>query len=294
MLHSMTGYGEAQGHFQGTAYTTEIRAVNNRYFKARIKLPDLLMFLEDEIEKMLRTQLSRGMVSCNLRLKDALQNESFDINEKILARYIKKLRRVSSAAQMQNKFDISNLLTLPGVLMPNEPEDSMLKDLKDFVIDLIQQALDRLKEMQAAEGVALENDLKSHCQQIKEKLVTISNRSRVVLEDYHDKLKQKVETLLAESDVELDQATVLREVAVFAEKSDITEEITRLDSHLVQFEENCKTNGQAGRRLDFLAQEMLREANTIASKAADVDITSDVIDIKCCIDRIKEQVQNVK
>jgi uncharacterized protein (TIGR00255 family) len=290
----MTGYGEAQGQFQSATYIAEIRAVNNRYFKARIKLPDAIMFLEDKIETMLRKQLSRGMVTYILRLKDASQNELLEINEKTLAGYIEKLKNISSSAKIEHSIDISSLLTLPGVLIPIEPDINLADNLKEFVLDLTQQALNRLKEMQAAEGNALVEDLTGHCQQIREKLEKISTRSQVVLQEYHDKLKVRVETLLAASDVELDQPTVAREVAVFAEKSDIAEEIARLDSHISQFEENCQADGQAGRRLDFLSQEMLREANTIASKCADTEIINSVIDIKCSIDRIKEQVQNVK
>ncbi|MHC4186637.1 MAG: YicC/YloC family endoribonuclease [Planctomycetota bacterium] len=294
MLNSMTGYGEAQGQFQSATYIAEIRAVNNRYFKARIKLPDAVMFLEDKIETMLRQQLSRGMVTYILRLKDASQNELLEINEKILTGYIEKLKNISSSTKMEHSIDISDLLTLPGVLIPIEPDSNLAGNLKEFVLDLTQQALNRLKEMQDAEGNALVADLKGHCQQIREELEKISARSQVVLQEYHDKLKLRVETLLAASDVELDQPTVAREVSVFAEKSDIAEEIARLDSHISQFEQNCQADGQAGRRLDFLSQEMLREANTIASKCADTEIINSVIDIKCSIDRIKEQVQNVK
>jgi uncharacterized protein (TIGR00255 family) len=290
----MTGYGEAQAQFQQGTYIIEIRAVNNRYFKARVKLPDSIMFLEDQIESMLRSQLSRGMVASILRIKDTSQNNLMGINEKTLTDYIEKLKVISSSTQIEHSIDIASLLTLPGVMIPFEPDSSQVNSLKEFVLDLTQQAINRLKEMQAAEGLALEKDLIGNCRQIREKLGEISARSQVVLQQYHDKLKLRVDTLLATSDVELDQATVAREVAVFAEKSDIAEEIARLYSHLEQFEQNCETDGQAGRRLDFLSQEMLREANTIASKCADPDIVNSVIEVKCNIDRIKEQVQNVK
>jgi uncharacterized protein (TIGR00255 family) len=290
----MTGYGEAQGQFQSATYIAEIRAVNNRYFKARVKLPDSVMFLEDTIETMLRQQLSRGMVTYILRLKDASQNDLSEINEKTLTGYIEKLKNISSSTGVENSIDISSLLTLPGVLIPIEPDSNLAEDLKEFVLNLTQQALNRLNEMQTAEGIALVKDLTGHCQQIREKLEKISARSQMVIQEYHNKLKLRVETLLATSDVELDQPTVAREVAVFAEKSDIAEEIARLESHIAQFEQNCQADGQAGRRLDFLSQEMLREANTIASKCADTETINSVIDIKCSIDRIKEQVQNVK
>jgi uncharacterized protein (TIGR00255 family) len=294
MIDSMTGYGEAQALFEGATYIVEIKAVNNRYFKARIKLPDSLGFLEDKIEDLLREQLYRGMVTYTLKVKDASQHALLDIDEKALTSYIENLKRIASLTKAEYPIDISSLLTLPGVLIPIEPDSSLANRLGEFVFDFTQQALNRLKEMQAAEGAALEKDLIGHCQQIKEKLDKISARSEAVLQEYHNKLKQRVDTLLSQSDVKLDQATVSREAAVFAEKSDIAEEIARLQSHIKQFEQNCKKDGQAGRRLDFLSQEMLREANTIASKCADAEIIHWVVDIKCSVDRIKEQVQNVK
>jgi uncharacterized protein (TIGR00255 family) len=166
--------------------------------------------------------------------------------------------------------------------------------IKEVVLKISREAIEKLKEMRAAEGEFLEADLKSHCKAIEENLEQIRSRSTIVLQEYAKKLKTRVDELLAYAELKLDEEILAREVAIYAERSDISEEIARLNSHLQQFVQSCQTNEQAGRRLDFISQEMLREANTIASKSSDMEITRCVVDMKCRIDRIKEQVQNVE
>jgi len=290
----MTGYGDAQGQLNGVTYTVEIRTVNNRYFKANIKLPESIAFLTEAIEKLLRSNLSRGMVNYVLRLKNASANVLFDIDEKALQAVIERLSRISSSADINCPIDIGSLLNLPGILEPASPDEKMAEQIKKTVLEISQEAIEKLKQMRAAEGTALEADLKKHCDAIKQDIERISARSEVVLTRYSEKLKKRVNELLASAKLKLDEETLAREVAIFAERSDISEEIARMDSHLQQLLQGCQTNSQAGRRLEFISQEMLREANTIASKASDTDITSCVVDIKCRIDRIKEQVQNVE
>jgi uncharacterized protein (TIGR00255 family) len=148
--------------------------------------------------------------------------------------------------------------------------------------------------MREAEGVFLEADLKQHCAAIHRELETIRQCSGSVAQDYAKKLRKRVDELLAEAKLKLDEQTLAREVAILADRSDISEEIARLDAHLQQFGQICQTDGEAGRRLDFLSQEMLREANTVASKAGDAQIARAVVDIKCLIERLKEQIQNVE
>jgi len=290
----MTGYGDAQGQLNGVTYTVEIRTVNNRYFKANIKLPESIAFLTEAIEKLLRSNLSRGMVNYVLRLKNASANVLFDIDEKALQAVIERLSRISSSADINCPIDIGSLLNLPGILEPASPDEKMAEQIKKTVLEISQEAIEKLKQMRAAEGTALEADLKKHCDAIKQDIERISARSEVVLTRYSEKLKKRVNELLVSAKLKLDEETLAREVAIFAERSDISEEIARMDSHLQQLLQGCQTNSQAGRRLEFISQEMLREANTIASKASDTDITSCVVDIKCRIDRIKEQVQNVE
>lgn len=294
MISSMTGYGGAEGQFDGVAYSVEIKTVNSRYFKAKIKLPEPVAFLEEDIEKVLAKELSRGTVSYAIQLKNAPTNVLFSINETALRTYMEELERVVSSAGIKCPIDIGGLLTLPGVVRAVSPDEQRAEQIKRKILSTTQEAIKELKRMRAAEGAALAADLTTHCEAIKHNLEQIRARSAVIPQEYQKKLKDRVDSLLAGAELKLDEETLAREVAVFADRSDISEEITRLDSHLQQFAESCQMDGQAGRRLDFIGQEMLREANTIASKASDTEIIHWVVDIKCRIDRIKEQVQNVE
>ena len=294
MINSMTGYGGAQGEINGVNYVVEVKAVNNRYFKTIIKLPELAAFLEEDIERLLRKNLSRGTVNYALRLKNVSANVLFDIDEAALQAIVEKLSRVRSSVDINRAIDIGSLLTLPGVIRPTSPDEKMAEQIKEVVLKISQEAIDKLKQMRAAEGGFLEADLKKRCRAIEQGLERIRARGAAVLQEYAKRLKKRVDELLAHAELKLDEEILAREVAIFADRSDISEEIARLDSHLQQFAQSCKGNDQAGRRLDFIGQEMLREANTIASKASDTEITRWVVDIKCQIDRIKEQVQNVE
>ena len=290
----MTGYGDAEGQLNGVTYTVEIRAVNNRYFKTRIKLPETVAFLEEDIEKLLRRNLSRGTVSYVLRLKNVSANVLFDIDETALQAYMEKLSRIASSVDIKCPIDVGGLLNVPGILVPVSPDEEKAEQIKRKVLSVTQEAIEKLKQMRAAEGAVLAADLDSHCEAIRRNLEQIRARSVSVLEECHRKLRKRVNGLLAEAKLKLDEEALAREVAIFADRSDISEEIARLDSHLQQFAESCQVNEQAGRRLDFINQEMFREANTIASKASDVEISHYVVEIKCRIDRIKEQVQNIE
>ena len=294
MINSMTGYGGAQGEVNGVNYVVEVKAVNNRYFKAIVRLPELTAFLEEDIERLLRKNLSRGTVNYVLRLKDVSANTLFDIDETALQTIVEKLSRVGSSVDINRAIDIGSLLSLPGVIRPTSPDEEMAEQIKEVVLKISQEAIDKLKQMRAVEGDFLEADLKKHCRAIEQDLERIRGRSAVVLQEYAKRLKKRVNELLAHAELKLDEEILAREVAIFADRSDISEEVARLDSHLQQFAQSCQANDQAGRRLDFISQEMLREANTIASKASDTEITRWVVDIKCQIDRIKEQVQNVE
>ena len=294
MINSMTGYGEAQGEINSVIYTVEIRTVNNRYLKTNVKLPESVAFLEEDIDKLLRKNLSRGTVNYVLQLKNVSANALYDIDESGLRAYIEKLSRVGSSADVKCTIDIGSLLVLPGIIQPISPDEKAAEQIKEVVLSITQKAIDQLKQMRAAEGAALAADLDGHCKAIKQGLEQICSRNVTVLQEYQKKLKKRVDELLAEAKLKLDEETLAREVAIFADRSDISEEIARLGSHLQQFTESCQANTAAGRRLDFISQEMLREANTIASKASDTEVVRCVIDIKCRIDRIKEQVQNIE
>jgi len=290
----MTGYGDAEGQLNGITYMVEIKTVNNRYLKTNIKLPETAAFLEEAIDKLIRANLSRGTVNYVLKFKNAPANVLFDIDETALQTIIERLNRIAASANITCPIDIGALLSLPGILEPASPDEEIAEQIKKTVIDVSQEAIGKLKQMRTTEGTALEADLKQNCSDIKQVLEQIRIRSEIVLVKYVEKLQKRVNELLAEVKLKLDEETLAREVAIFAERSDISEELARLDSHLQQLLKGCEANDQAGRRLDFISQEMLREANTIASKASDAEISRGVVEIKCRIDRIKEQVQNIE
>jgi len=294
MISSMTGFGEAATEADGISYTVEIKTVNNRYFKARLRLPDTAAFLEWEIEKLLRDRIRRGTVSCALHMKNVSGEALFELDENTLTDYIGKLRDIARANNIDNRFDIAGLLTLPGVVQPLCPDSEQTNRMKAVILELVNQAIEQVKQMRRAEGAALAEDLAANCRVITEKLQSIRDRREVVTEEYHDKLKKRVDELLAGAQLNIDEELLARETAIFADRCDIAEELARLNSHLDLFTGHCQTDQDAGRRLDFISQEMLREANTIASKASDARIARWVIDMKCAIDRIKEQVQNVE
>jgi len=294
MLNSMTGYGEADGVLDGVSYVIELKAVNNRYLKTIIKLPDACTYLEDTIDKELRQGLSRGTINCVLRLKCISANALFEIDEAALQSVVAQLNQVSSSIGVAGQIDLAGLLALPGIVRPVLPDDETRGGIKELVLRLTREATDKLKRMREVEGRFLEADLMGHCDAMAKELEVVAGRSSSVVGEYAKRLRKRVDELLAEAKLKLDAETLAREVAILADRSDISEEIARLNAHLQQFRQICRMEGQAGRRLDFLSQEMLREANTVASKAADAQIARSVVDIKCLIERIKEQVQNVE
>ncbi len=294
MISSMTGFGQACAEVEGIVYLVEIRSVNNRYFKAALRLPDITAFLEGEIEKLARDSIGRGTLNYSLRMKNVSGQALFDVDENTLVGYVNRLKNFLPKDDARCGIDLAALLALPGIVQPVIPDAKHIERMKNTILKLTTEALEQLKISRLEEGKALTEDLSGNCRKIREDLETIRQRKDAVVREYHEKLRKRVEELLAQAQLRIDNDLLAREAAIYADRSDISEEITRLDSHVQQFEICCKNGGAAGRKLDFITQEMLREANTIASKASDSLIAHCVIDIKCAIDRIKEQVQNVE
>src|SRR4030042_2598723 len=211
MINSMTGFGEAQGEINGITYIVEIKTVNNRYLKTCVRLTETTAFLEEDIDKLLRKNLSRGMVSCVLRLKNAPANVLFDIDETALRAYMEKLSRMASAADPKCAVDIGGLLTLPGIVQPALPDEEKAEQIKKKVLSITQKAIENLKKMRTAEGPALREDLAPPGKAIKEDLEQICARSGVVLKEYQNKLKKRVDELLADAKLKLDKDTPARE-----------------------------------------------------------------------------------
>ena len=297
MLYSMTGYGDAQWEDDGISLVVEIRSLNNRFLKTTIKLPDALAFAEAEIARAIRGELCRGSVMYTLHMRSMDEGGAFDVNEAALQHYLRHLEAVASGGTGTNHtIDMAILMQLPGVCQAHEYSEEEHQRFLDMTLDLTNQALGRLREMRAEEGKGLWTDLQEQLRVIREHLDALLELAVEVPNEYRRRLEQRVSALLAQVDLKLEEDMLAKEVAVFADRSDINEEVQRLGSHLEQFAEACRSGEevQTGRRLDFLAQEMLREANTIGSKANDAKISQHVVEIKVAIDRLKEQVQNIE
>ncbi len=297
MIRSMTGFGEAASHgSDGAHYFLEIRSLNNRYFKATIRLPDEFQGLEAEIESDLRRRLTRGSVTLTGTCSEASGAAAHTINHEALAGYIEQLRKTPQIASGEVKIDVAPLLTLPGVLQPPANEEARLEKARAAFGALLEKACANLHAMRAKEGAALLEDLLAQRDLILDRMSVVRDRSPQVLQDYELRLRNRIEMMLRDAELKVDTVDVIREIAVYAERSDISEEITRLTGHMEQYTQLLTQNAgkPVGRTLDFLAQEMLREANTMASKSSDTTLSRAVVEIKGAIDRIKEQVQNIE
>lgn len=292
MIRSMTGFGDASEQHEGVHFAVELRSVNNRYFKPTIRLPDELAALEPKLESILRQRISRGSVTLNVSYKDNSAAAAHEVNEAVLGRYLKYLDQFR---RQGDSVDLAALLLLPGVVMT--PDVEGLSNRYGPVIDrLVDRACERMLQMRREEGAGLVEDLMRNRAFILERLERIEGRAPDVVRDYHQRLRLRVDALMAEAKLRLDETDLAREVALFAERCDISEEVQRLRAHLDQLERilNPSNSEPAGRTLDFLSQELLREANTIASKSNDALVAQLVVEVKGAIDRIKEQVQNIE
>jgi uncharacterized protein (TIGR00255 family) len=293
MIVSMTGFGDATAERDGTHYAVEIRSLNNRFFKPVIKLPENVSGLEPELESMLREKLGRGSITYILKLRTDSAEAAYHLNVNALKNYLDQLQQVKGLDRFV-QIDLASLVQLPGVCQEPRDETDEIERHGPTVRDLTARAIVKLDAMRRREGEALFTELMRHVSLIRSNLQEIAKLAPNVVEDYHRRLHQRVSQLLAKAELQVSQVDLIKEVAVFAERADIAEEIQRLGSHMDSFEQSCRQGEHAGRKLDFIAQEMLREANTIASKANDAEIAKRIVEIKGAIDRLKEQVQNVE
>jgi uncharacterized protein (TIGR00255 family) len=296
VIRSMTGFGEASISVDGVNYALEIRSLNNKYLKVTVRLPEDLQSLEAPLEAQVRHRVVRGTVTITCKVVDTSMSAAHEINTEALQRYLQQLTSVAEVTDGGLRTDIASLLSLPGVLQQPVDEQARIERAREVLGRLLDQACDKLMEMRLREGKMLLDDLMAHQKGILERLRIVSDRAPVVVDEYQRRLEERINSLLAERSVDFEAADIIREVAIFAEKSDIAEETARLGGHMEQFQELITRKGDKpmGRTLDFLAQEMLREANTIASKSNDATISREIVEIKGAIDRIKEQVQNVE
>lgn len=299
MIHSMTGFGDASEQIDGVHYAVEVRSLNNRYFKGTVRLPDDVAGLDAEIESLLRRKLNRGSITLTMRMRRSGEAAAHRINDAALLSYLEHLETIAkrfASTDHPAQINLTEILVLPGVLQPVDTEESTIERVRPIAFRLANAAIAKLMAMRETEGKTIADDLFQQRDVIRNLMEQIAERVPNVVEEYHKRLRSRIDDLLARAELKVETFDLVREVAIFAERSDIAEEVSRLRAHLDQFDQIITANDRepAGRTLDFLSQELLREANTIASKSNDAAISRTIVGVKGAIDRIKEQVQNVE
>ena len=295
MLNSMTGFGESTLEKDGLTVNVEIRTVNNRHLKLSCRLPDGYASLEPKIDAVVRRQVRRGSVLLTLQISRHVSSDDFQINEEVLQNYVQQLSKFRDRVLPgSDEIRIESLLELPGVVDEKRSRTSIIESEWPLIEETLCQAIENLAEMRAEEGKAMAIDLQANRTAIIGELDLITKRAPQVVQAYEKRLRERLSQLLAEFDVQSQPQDVVREVGVYAERADISEEIVRLQSHLEQFDSIVSSEESTGRKLEFLIQEMFRETNTIGSKANDSEIARHVVEIKTVIERLREMVQNVE
>ena len=300
MLTSMTGFGAASICENGFVISTEIKAVNNRFLKTSMRLPDGFAVLESKIEERLRMKLARGSVNFSLRLeKDAAEAEiGLDFNA--LKRYLSEAKRFAfenpELASVDNLGSLVEYLRLPGVARDaSRSEKTGLPELLwGAIARAVDAALEQMQAMREAEGESMKRDLTENLDALRVLIGEVETLAPTVVENYRRRLTERVAKVLADEGATLEPSDLIREIAVYTDRVDISEEIVRFYSHLKQFAETMENETACGKKLDFITQEMFRETNTIGSKANSPDVLARVVEMKSGIERIREMVQNVE
>jgi uncharacterized protein (TIGR00255 family) len=290
----MTGFGEARSQSEGLAVAVEVRTINSRHFKLSYRASDGYAALEPEVEAVTRETIRRGTVQVNLRVDRRAGDDDYRINTYVLENYRRQLQQYTGRQEWSDPDDMQMLLSLPGAVEERLSANHDPRDDWPAIEPVVREALAATAKMRAEEGVALAADLAHNGRQILELLDAITKRAPEVVQSYQSRLTARVQQALSELNVTVQPADLLREVSLFADRSDISEEIVRLRSHLQQYEAALLLPESSGRKLEFIAQEMGREVNTIGSKANDAEISRFVVDIKTALERIREQIQNVE
>ena len=291
MIKSMTGFGKYNDIMNDREYQIEVKSVNHRYLDISVKLPRQLSYLEDIIKKEVSTNIKRGKVDIFISFNNNSQEgRELKIDKDLAKNYIKEIKDISREEEIVPTIDLVELLKLPDVLnLKYNQED---EQIKQEVISVLKVAIDQLVKMRSEEGNKIYDDLMRRIDTIESKIIKISEKSTGLIQEYVVKLEGRVKEILQTE--EIDKSRIAQEVVIYADKSSIEEEITRLKSHISQFRNLLQSNEAVGKKLDFIIQEMNRETNTIGSKSNCLEITNNVIDIKTELEDIREQIQNIE
>ena len=292
MIKSMTGYGRAVETVNGREFTIELRSVNNRYLDCSVRLPRILTFGEEAVKQAVKNSISRGKVDVYISVRSEGGDEvQVTLNKAVLESYLTAMRQMVTEYGVADDISAATVSRMPEVFSLEKPqvdEEQLLADM----MSVLAKALAEYDAMRTTEGVALDKDLRTRGETILSYVAQVEAGNAQTVVDYRTRLENKLKEVLANTVI--DEARILTEAAIFADKVAVDEETVRLRSHLQQMNDMLTTGGAVGRKLDFLLQEMNREANTIGSKCTDVNLARIVVDIKAELEKIREQTQNIE
>ncbi len=292
MLRSMTGYGKGEGETGLGRLTVEVRSVNHRFMDISLKLPRRLTLFEQRIKEVIRSRVSRGKIDLSMKL-DATGEEKIrlQIDPGLADQYVRALTDLKERYHLKGEITLELLAGAKDVIVARE-ESEEVEPYWGEMLPILQQSLDRMEEMKRTEGEALAKDLRFRLAQIRRHLEAIEDRLPIHLDSYLARLRERVQGLLG--GFEIEPIRFQQEIALLTERLDVTEEIVRAKSHLLQFETLFEGKESLGRKMEFLIQEIHREVNTISAKASDAEISHNVVEIKSELEKIREQIQNVE
>jgi uncharacterized protein (TIGR00255 family) len=291
MVVSMTGFGRSKAESAQHAVTVEMKSVNHRFCEITIRMPRQLLKLEEKIKKYLRQYIKRGRVEIFVIIEGAgVLKRSIHVDWNLVEDYYQIINKLKEKYQLNGDIQISDFLRKEELMVIEEREEEN-EELENLVFQTIEEAVQNLMKMRILEGEQLQKDLQIQLNKIQAVIQKIQSLAPRVSKQYQERLEKKVKEAAADK---VDEARILSEVAILADKADINEECVRLFSHIKQFSQLLDQDEPIGRRLDFIIQEMNREVNTIGSKANDSEIAANVIELKSCLEKMKEQVQNIE
>ena len=295
MIRSMTGFGAAEAQAAGRTVRAEVRSVNHKGFRISVRAPDRFAARQQELEQIVKEDVSRGHVYLTVECEANPEQADLSVDKKRLRTYIQLIRTLAEEEGLDVDVDAASLLLIPGVLGEENLEAASEKHVWEAIENVCREAVQEMVQRREQEGANLQEQLEDICSSIGQSVETVEAACGDLVKEYQERLQKRVESLLEGTDAEIEEDTLSREVAVFAEKSDVSEEIARLRSHLKQFQSTLdESPPRAGKKLGFLAQEMLREANTMAAKMPGAEQTHETVGIKTAIDQLREQIRNIE
>lgn len=292
MLKSMTGFGRASFENESKSYTIEVKSVNHRYLDVNIRMPRVLLTLEEKMRKIIKERINRGKVDVFVTYNSLSGNVGVaTLNKELAESYIQCLSELKNEYNIIDDISVSLVSRFPDVIKIDQPEED-IEEIWKIISKVLEESLDNLIEMREVEGDKLKEDILTKLNTIENNISDIVVYSKESVNLYRKKLHERINELI--QGIDIDESRITQEVAIFADRACIDEEIVRLGSHINQMRETLKTNDVIGRKLDFIVQEMNREVNTIGSKANNIDITNVTINIKNEVEKIREQIQNIE